>query len=328
VSQVSLPVRILLIGAVVFLAAWFTVLRPKPATIDATPVAAATPTGTPQTGFGRAVADARRVAGAAKSAAAAATKPEAPAATATPTATPAAPPIAIPAATLAKLPKDVSGALQARKTLVIGVIGDESNHWRPLADDDRYVRNTLSDVNRYAGQVLVKTVPVTNLATYAPLLGGLDLSQTPSVVVIDAKLKGDVLPGYVDRVTVNQAIQDARRASGTPTTGDTYLDQANAVCLTTDTALGRWSQATIAGPKADKAADKRLKAVWKGYRHAVSALDAPAKWRALKKQWLAQIAHAGHPNRRAAAADHKQLVKLDRAFDKAGAASCSVLRPS
>ena len=31
VSQISLPVRILLIGAVVFLAAWFTVLRPKAA---------------------------------------------------------------------------------------------------------------------------------------------------------------------------------------------------------------------------------------------------------------------------------------------------------
>ena len=33
VSQISQPVRILLIGAVVFLAAWFTLLRPKAETV-------------------------------------------------------------------------------------------------------------------------------------------------------------------------------------------------------------------------------------------------------------------------------------------------------
>ena len=43
-SQISPPIRIVLIGAVVFLAAWFTILKPKPVTAE--PVAAAPATTT------------------------------------------------------------------------------------------------------------------------------------------------------------------------------------------------------------------------------------------------------------------------------------------
>jgi hypothetical protein len=49
VSQISPPIRILLIGAVVFLAAWFTVLKPKDgavAPVATAPAPAATPAST------------------------------------------------------------------------------------------------------------------------------------------------------------------------------------------------------------------------------------------------------------------------------------------
>src|SRR5215217_6182251 len=76
VSQISPPVRILLIGAVVFLAAWFTLLRPKSETVPplttsttTTPVA----TATPQTGLGKAVDAAKTAAGAKTDATATAT---------------------------------------------------------------------------------------------------------------------------------------------------------------------------------------------------------------------------------------------------------------
>ncbi|MEA2274939.1 MAG: hypothetical protein QOI98_3647, partial [Solirubrobacteraceae bacterium] len=59
VSQISPPVRILLIGAVVFLAAWFTVLRPKAETIEPTTTTPAPKT----TGLGKAVAAAKSAAG-------------------------------------------------------------------------------------------------------------------------------------------------------------------------------------------------------------------------------------------------------------------------
>ena len=42
---------------------------------------------------------------------------------------------------------------------MLGVLADGATDCRPLADDDRYVRNALRDVNRYDGDVFVKTVP-------------------------------------------------------------------------------------------------------------------------------------------------------------------------
>src|SRR5688572_11421273 len=117
--------RILLVGAVVFLAAWFTLLRPKaaevpPATTTTTATTPATTTPDTTTKSGTATTSAP--------------DPK-PAETA-----------AIPAEALAKLPKDVAGALTAKKTLVLGVIADGATDYRPLADDDRYVRNALRDV--------------------------------------------------------------------------------------------------------------------------------------------------------------------------------------
>src|SRR5215217_2807678 len=102
VSQISPPVRILLIGAVVFLAAWFTLLRPKAETVPplttsttTTPVASATP----QTGLGKAVDAAKKAAGQSD------TKTADPAATpATCTATTSAPDINAPSATIASGP--------------------------------------------------------------------------------------------------------------------------------------------------------------------------------------------------------------------------------
>src|SRR3954447_19789710 len=178
-----MPVRILLIGAVVFLAAWFTVLRPKPQSFDTPPL---TTTTQPQTGLGKAVAKAKAVAGTATT-----TK----ATPATKVATKAAPPAATPAPAtpaeaLAKLPKDVAGALSHRKVLVLAVLSDEATDVRPLADDDRYVRNALAKVNRYHGAVFVKQVGINQLSTYGALVNELDVSQSPSVVVIDRDLKG------------------------------------------------------------------------------------------------------------------------------------------
>ncbi len=133
VSQISQPVRIILIGAVVFLAAWFTLLRPKgeptvPPRRRRPPPPPRRRPSTPQTGLGRAVDAAKKVAG--KAAATTASPPPPPRPTAhrrrrRPRRTSRPQPAAIaavPAEALAKLPKDVAGALKARKVLVLGVL--------------------------------------------------------------------------------------------------------------------------------------------------------------------------------------------------------------
>ncbi len=343
-SQISPPVRIILVGAVLFLAAWFTVLRPKSgATVapPATPAATATATGTPTDAYGRAVAKAKGAA--AQTSAAAArdageTQPpqtEAQTGSAAKTA-PAQPPIAIPAKVLATLPTDVATALKARKTLVLGVTADGATDLRPLADDDRYVRNALQRVNRYHGQVLVKRIPVGSLVSYAPLVGDLEVDQTPSIVVIDRKLQGTVLPGYVDQAAINQAIADARGTA----IADPYLAKLSLTCTRYYTRVARWSLPTEKGKAARTASNRDAIGIVATYRGIVAATPAPAQWRSLKTQFVRYLA-GRETSLRAAARNGAQIsagrfrtdtspaaVALDRSFNRAGALGCAVDRRS
>ena len=330
-----MPVRIILIGAVVFLAAWFTVLRPKPETVDVPQVQSAA---TPQSGLGRAVDKAKVAAGKAVDKATATSTPApATAATTTTTApapTPApAPPVAIPAEALAKLPSDVAGALKDRKVLVLGVFADDPKAWRPLADDDRYVRNALRKTNRYDGDVFVKHVGISKLSTYGPLVNDLHVTQSPSVVLIGPDLKGTVLTGYADRVALNQAIADVRRSSITPTITDTYLRTANKICGRYETRYTRWSRPTIRGAKADKAAGKSMVAIIRQYRREIARTPAPTKWKGLKAKWvkvmtMRENAAAAVVNGKTATFDSRAARSLDQAFDAAGLTDCTFIRRS
>ena len=145
--------------------------------------------------------------------------------------------MAVPADVLAKLPKGVAGALKERKTIVLGVFADDASNWRPMADDDRYVRNALKKTNRYDGEVFAKNISLSQLSAYGPLVNDLGVNQSPAVVVIDRNLKGTVLTGYVDRIAINQAIADARRDSIDPAITDAYLQKANEICARFNAAL-------------------------------------------------------------------------------------------
>jgi hypothetical protein len=340
VSQISPPVRILLAGAVILMAAWFTVLRPKAATVD--PPA---PVSTPSTSLGKAVAKAKGAAAATESASkahAGETQTESGSAAKTQTTTSGAtaetPAVAIPADVLAKLPHGVSTALKQHDTIVLGVIADGATELRPLADDDRYVRQALRKVNRYDGEVTVKTVPVGQLARYAPLVGDLEINQTPSVVVVDGDLKGRVLTGYADKISINQAIADARRDSIHPLIGDPYLRSVNQYCAQYITSIDRWSLPTISGKKALNASLNRRLALAKRYHADLLRIKAPAKWRGLKTQFtgvldnvdatLAKQVKAVKTNDLQAfiaaydAYDWQADRKLDRHFDQLGVTSC------
>jgi hypothetical protein len=344
VSQISPPVRILLVGAVAFLAAWFTVLRPKPGSDVApvaTPAATATATAKPTDAFGKAVAKAKGAA-AQESAAARRDAGETPAQPrtqaktgSTAKTTPAQPAIAIPAKVLATLPEDVAAALRARKTLVLGVTADGATDLRPLADDDRYVRGALGKVNRYHGQVFVKRIPVSSLVRYAPLVGDLEVSQTPSIVVIDRKLKGTVLTGYVDQDAIDQAIADAR---GT-TIADPYLAKLSTTCMRYYTRVDRWSLPTEPGKAARAASNRDALGIVSTYHGIVARTPAPARWRGLKAQFvrylagreaqLRVVARHGQISAHRFRADHSPAaVALDRSFNRAGALGCAVDRES
>jgi hypothetical protein len=360
VSQISPPMRILLAGAAVFLALWFTILRPK---ADEVPPATTTTTGNVDTGQpaqsepGKIVEKAKTAAteaeGAAKAAAgetADATKTTPGAATTTAPDAKAAPAAAASAEQLAKLPKDVAKAVTGHKVMVLAVLADKGKHWRPMADDDRYVRNTLKTVNRYDGDVFVKQVPLAKIDSYGVIMNDLDINQTPSVVVVDTKLKANVIEGYLDRVSINQAIADARADSISPLITDSYLKTANKICANTTVAMDRWSQPTVHGRKAWIASIERQLTEVRGYHAAVRNLAAPAKWRGLRKQWLKWITFEQKRGTKALAAakksksegsvidawnlslfigldgSRKRIRKLDARFNDAGLTSCAINR--
>jgi hypothetical protein len=159
---------------------------------------------------------------------------------------------------------------------------------------------------------------------------------------VDRKLKASVIPGYVDRVSINQAIADARAASIDPLITDSYLRKANQTCADFNVVGKRWSQPTIPGKKAGRASERRLQKIYDDYIHAIKKLRAPSRWSSLKRQWIAVVrgdakaydkfVKAAHVNDLVMAAtvanarSTSSWRTLDRRFDANGVTSCSILR--
>jgi hypothetical protein len=225
-SQISPPIRILLVGCVLFLAAWMTVLKPKgeapapaPAAAPATPRVAA---GGEKAGtsLGKAVeaannaskaqvaanarhGDESQQAPSSTGAAAKAPSSKAAAGTAGTPSTGAATKVADVAGT--GLPISVAKAVAARKVLVL-------LFWNPKAADDRAVRREMRSVgSRHRKDVVVHIANVKDIARYAPVTRGANVEQSPSVVVVNRNRQATLLEGYSDRETIRQAVYDALR---------------------------------------------------------------------------------------------------------------------
>jgi hypothetical protein len=223
-SQISPPLRILLIGSVLFLAAWMLFLRPHGATAPApaapttTPAPAASQPSssgtTAHTSLGRDVQKARDAAQTAGAAGAAAAGESTPSASSTSAAQPAtaghrtiapAKPARHHAVAAKGLPLPVAKAIAAHRVLVL-------YFWNPKALDDQAVRHELHHVHRHGGKVVIQVANVKDIARYAPIAKGVDVEQSPATVVVDRKLRGTLLTGYVDHVAIDQAVADALHA--------------------------------------------------------------------------------------------------------------------
>lgn len=187
-SQISPPIRVLLVLSIAFLAVWTMFLRPgarteapEPAVTQSQPAAVAptTPAATSATQVG--------------------TAPAAPAAAAP------APAGKLDRAALAKLPNDVERAVRRDKVITL-------LFWNPRAADDRQVHHHVKHLKVDDRKVAVKVANIKHISRYAPITRGVDVQQSPTVVVVDRKLQAESLVGYVDGVTIRQAISDAQRA--------------------------------------------------------------------------------------------------------------------
>ena len=224
-SQISPPIRILLVCAVAFMAAWMLFLRPKdnagtPAASTPTP-AATTPTDAggakAESLAGKAVEKANE-AKAAEDARAEKLADGVGATATTPTTTAATPTAEEPVAgtepgkltqkatASGGLPVRVLHALADRKVVVL-------LFWSPKAAEDKAVRKALGGIDRHKGKVLAHASHVKRISSYGQITRGADVSQSPTVVVVDRNRKVETLVGYVDRQTIDQAVTDALRNS-------------------------------------------------------------------------------------------------------------------
>jgi hypothetical protein len=256
-SQISPPIRILLIAAVGLMAAYMLFLRPKDeAAVPAAPAPAVVPAKDPNAqtsskpgaavqqavnGANTASARADAAAGGAVAdaeggtAQATGTTP----ATQAPTTAAGAEPAPITKEALARLPKDVRGAVESRKVLVLLFYNNRSA-------DDVAVRRELAKVDGYGRQVFVDAHWIKSVGRYQAITRGANVEQSPTIVVADRNLKAETLVGFVDHQTINQAVVDALRASGGSTVKDPYFRQIDALCVSAEKqvkALGQPSSA-------------------------------------------------------------------------------------
>jgi hypothetical protein len=352
-SQISPPIRILLVCAVAFLAAWMLFLRPSsdagaPAADAPTPAASTPPVeaGGEQAGSlaGKAVEQANEATaaqdaraeqlagGAGETAAPSATSATAvtPAAATTKTGAPAD--AALPTReALATVPADVRRAIRKRQIIVLGVVS-------PKGADDRLVRRSLTDVDKLHGRVFVRSVPVERVARFGLITRGADVTQTPSVVVVDFALRATTLAGWVDTATIDQAVVDGIRYSGELYT-DPYLRQVARQCTQT------FPDMRLLEPESGRQYSRaigRYGTLVTEIKTGIAGLSTPAKWHSFSRgvradmtalaattaSWSAAL--GSNPTFAQAIAAHKRYLpaanrsvdRLNKRFDAHDVISC------
>jgi hypothetical protein len=227
-SQISPPIRILLVCAVAFMAAWMLFLRPSTETGDPAaeaPVPAATAKPVEAGGAdansaagkivekaneATAATDARveRIANGTETAADATSAANGQPATATAAPKPASAPAADAPGKVDKktsgLPLRVLRAIGERKVVVL-------LFWNPKAADDKAVEDALAGIDRHKGRVLAHAAHIKRIAAYQQITRGAQVEQSPTIVVVDRDRKVQTLVGYVDRTSIDQAVTDALR---------------------------------------------------------------------------------------------------------------------
>jgi hypothetical protein len=182
------------------------------------------------------------------------------------------------------LPTPVRRALRKDKVLVL-------LFWNGKSADDKAVRAGLKKVDRWNGRVSVQVAPIKQIAKYGRIARGVNVDQSPTIVITDPEMRAETLVGYVDTTTIDQVVVDAFRN----TTGlfkDAYLRRVNGVCTRNGKAF-----ATI--PNADGSIEtlrevgtifSQLDTRWAKWAADFKAIKAPKKWRAFKSATVADNA--------------------------------------
>jgi hypothetical protein len=208
-GQVSLPIRIALGATVALLLVWFVALKPKPVSIDATPLAptqAIAPATQAAAAADAATAQTQAASGAAGQATTAAPAATAPAAAPAASAATAAPAAGAPTAARPESGGRRDGAIlrDIRDGKVVVVL-----FWNATAADDIATRGVLRDLDHHGGKVAVHVVPIDRVGEYPAITQGVTIAQSPTTLVIDRARHTRVIAGLSEPRELAQAVGDA-----------------------------------------------------------------------------------------------------------------------
>lgn len=297
-DQISPPMRIVLAVAVVFLAAYMLVLKPKDEEVAPAPTPATAPAveaGGPEAGtaLGTAVEQANEAANASEAASQAAsgeTVTNAPSTTNSESATKpageaqAAKPAAKPAEpvdeALADLPKWLQTSIDKQVVAVLFTNGESA--------DDKRTSKALQRAYDYDGDVVTRVVNVKKISDYQAIADGVDVSQSPTLMVIARDRSATAFAGYSSLNTINQAIIDATLATDNPVKDVPFLQTVQGECraLVNADVIGVTDGSTPAGARKNV---RNLLITLNGSLAAINKTKVPPAYRplaALTRNWL------------------------------------------
>jgi cytoskeletal protein RodZ len=100
------------------------------------------------------------------------------------------------------LPTRVARALNAHKVVVLFF-------YEPAASDDQATRAAIRAAKGAGVNVALFQDTVSRISAYRRIVGGLGVSQSPAMIVVDRNRKAQLLQGYLDSGTIRQTVRDA-----------------------------------------------------------------------------------------------------------------------
>ena len=202
-DQLSLPFRVLLVAVVVVGGVWFAVLRPKS---DSTSQSSTAPGVTGLTN------DVNKAKGAvdASNAANAAAGADATSTTQTPSS--AAPQAGTPAKNGEPADKGLAADAVAgdpSKPLLADVDRGKIAvvlFWNKKASDDRATRQALRSVDTHGGKVVPTAVAIGDVGRYEAITRGVQVLESPTVLVIGAGGKARAITGYTQAAEIDELV--------------------------------------------------------------------------------------------------------------------------
>ena len=191
------PMIGLLVATIAFFAVWTVALKPSSSSGPASSSSSPAPAASQPKAAAPAHADASH-----------ASAPHATAAHASATSASAAKakPVAKPAVKHTVSPQQrqalIANGLNHHKVLAI-------LFFNPAAADDQAVKHELGEVPVRGGKVVKLAVPLSELTRYPVITNQVQVTESPTLVLIDGQRKADLLTGYLDQLELSQRVSDA-----------------------------------------------------------------------------------------------------------------------